>query len=337
MKKYLCTLFDINYLPLGLALYSSLTKYFDEFHLWILALDDSSYEKLNALNLQNVTVLALSELEEPSVLEAKSNRTWQEYCWTLSPVLPSFVLENNQEIDHIAYIDSDIFFFNSPDEIYREIAESSIMIIPHRFPERLKHYEENGIYNVQMVYFKRDAEGLACLSRWRSQCLDWCYYKNEPGRFGDQKYLDEWPILYKNVCILKHIGAGVALWNLESYNFSKQGEEFYVNDLKVIFYHYHQYKFFSDGFYIANFHNYNLKEDFNPLYREYTGTILFNVRKYNLFSKKLSFKEKFYMYGTNPSFYHHNRYVNFFYLSFRRILLYLAKFPIIKKFIHKII
>jgi hypothetical protein len=28
--------------------------------------------------------------------------------------------------------------------------------------------------------------------QWQSQCLDWCFAIDEPARFGDQKYLDNW-------------------------------------------------------------------------------------------------------------------------------------------------
>lgn len=173
-KKYLCTLFDINYAHLGLALYTSIEKYFDEYHLWILALDNKTFIKLNALNLKNISIISLKDIESPDVLEAKGNRTWQEFCWTLSPVLPSFILEKNPEIGHITYIDSDIFFFSDPSPIFDEIDEASVMITPHRFPERLKHLEENGKYNVQMVFFKNDQIGRACLAKWREQCLEWC-------------------------------------------------------------------------------------------------------------------------------------------------------------------
>ena len=52
-----CTLFDSNYLTRGLAMYESLKKYSDNFHLYIFSFDDKSHELLKKLNLEFVTVI----------------------------------------------------------------------------------------------------------------------------------------------------------------------------------------------------------------------------------------------------------------------------------------
>ncbi|MBM9577279.1 glycosyl transferase [Leptospira sp. 201903070] len=294
--KYLCTLFDYNYLPLGLSLYYSIEKNFENFHLWILALDNDCFRFLNSQALKNVTLISLKEIESEDVLVAKGNRTWQEYCWTLSPVLPSYVLKENSKIDHITYLDSDIFFYSDPKPIYDEIGEKSIMIIPHRFPDRLKHLEANGIYNVQMVYFKRDRIGESCLANWRAQCLEWCYSKLETNRFGDQKYLDNWPQSYENLCVLSNEQTGVALWNVEKYNVAEKDGRIYIDKFPLIFYHFHMFKFYSDGVYSSGSVNYNLNfSDLMPIYTIYVNQIVSLTAKFNLSLKKLSISEIFTM------------------------------------------
>ncbi|WCL51263.1 putative nucleotide-diphospho-sugar transferase [Leptospira sp. GIMC2001] len=336
-KKYLCTLFDINYLPLGLTLYSSLIEHFGEFHLWILALDDECYKKLNELNLKNVSVIKLSEIEDKEVLIAKSNRTWQEYCWTLSPIIPTHVLNNNPEIDHIIYLDADLFFYSSPDPIFEEISNKSIMIIPHRFPDRLKHLEVNGIFNVQMMFFRRDEEGLACLKLWKSQCLEWCYYISEPDRMGDQKYLDKWPHLYKNILILQHIGAGVAMWNLEQYSLSIRNDKYYVNDLPLIFYHFHQFKYFSPGFYTNNFVVYNHSSTYLPVYQKYVQRMRQIEIKYKLICKKVSLQDIFFNKMTNPDFHHYLGAVDKIILIFSKMLSKIWSFGIVNKILRPLL
>lgn len=330
MKNF-CTLFDSNYLLLGVSLHDSLEKYAGDFHLWILALDDDVFETLVNLNLANVSIISLSEVESDEVLKAKKNRTWQEYCWTLSPILPNYILENFPDLDHITYLDSDIYFYSDLQPIYEEIihGESSIMIIPHRFPDRFKNLEINGIYNVQMIYFKRDNEGLECLIKWREQCLEWCYYRVEPERFGDQKYLDKWPQNYQRVCILQNVGSGVAMWNLEQYRLSKKNTEFYVNDTKLIFYHFHQYKYFNFGFFNSNFKNYNHSSEYLPLYRLYSRTMRTLQNRYNLKVKKIYFKELLQFVVLDPDFHHYSRLIEltvkipikfiFFFLKNKRI------------------
>lgn len=279
-------------MPLGFSLYSSIQKHFGDFHLWILSLDNKSYDFLKKQSLENVTLISLDEVESDDVLVAKGNRTWQEYCWTLSPVLPSYILNKNPDIDHITYLDSDIFFYSDPEPIYNEIGNASIMIIPHRFPERLRHLEVNGIYNVQMVYFKRDKIGEKCLNRWREQCIEWCYYKLENNRLGDQKYLDVWPQNYDNVCVLKNEQSGVALWNIEKYNVSVKDDQIYIDGLPLIFYHFHMFKFYSSNIYSSGSVNYNLNfSAIRPIYEIYTNQLVLIVSNLNVTLKKLNISD----------------------------------------------
>ena len=59
-----CTLFNSNYLTCGLAMYESLKKHGDEFHLYIFAFDNRSEKLLKKLNLEFVTVISLQEFED---------------------------------------------------------------------------------------------------------------------------------------------------------------------------------------------------------------------------------------------------------------------------------
>ncbi len=69
-----------------------------------------------------------------------------------------------------------------------------MLITPHRYAARWKRYEAlSGIYNVQFVTFRDDAQGSETLRWWRDRCLEWCYFRAEDGKLGDQKYLDDWP------------------------------------------------------------------------------------------------------------------------------------------------
>ena len=63
-----CTLFNCNYLTRGLAMYESLKEHSKDFHLFIFAFDDRSYELLNKLNLEFVTVISLLEFEDEELL-----------------------------------------------------------------------------------------------------------------------------------------------------------------------------------------------------------------------------------------------------------------------------
>ena len=108
-----CTLFDSNYLTRGLAMYESLKKYNDNFHLYIFAFDDRSYTLLEKLDLKSTTIISLKEFEDERLLAIKSDRTAGEYCWTCTPSIIKYSIEE-YNLDNCTYLDADLYFFNNP-------------------------------------------------------------------------------------------------------------------------------------------------------------------------------------------------------------------------------
>jgi hypothetical protein len=248
---HFCTYFDRNYLLRGLTLYRSLVATGCPFQLHVLALDDEVAGLIDRFALSNLHCFFLADLEQwaPALLTAKANRRPIEYYFTLTPQLPLFLFDRCPEIDLATYLDADLFFYASPEPLFAELGERSILITPHRYPDHLKSHEVYGLFNVQYQSFRRDAAGLACLRRWRDQCLEWCYDRAEDGRYGDQKYLDEWPALYgERLAILCHRGGGVAPWNWSSFPLVRCKEGVTVGGDPLIFYHFHGVKLFSPYF-----------------------------------------------------------------------------------------
>ena len=246
--RHFCTLFDRNYAFKGVAMLRSLFLHCPQAWAHVLCMDDVTLQVLAKSGLSRITCIALADFEDEAMLQAKKDRNVAEYCWTLTPCLPWYLLQRNPAIDFITYLDADLFFYSPVEPLFAEIGEASVAIIEHRFTPRLRHLEVNGRFCVEWVGFRRDSEGLACLERWRSQCLEWCYARLEDGRMGDQKYLDEWPQRYRAVHILQHEGAGLAPWNFDRYRFDTQPNgAYFVNGVPLVFYHFHQFQILGDG------------------------------------------------------------------------------------------
>lgn len=246
--RYFCTLFDSGYLLKGLAMIRSLARFCPGMKIYVLCMDDQAKYILERLDLPFVKCITLAEVENDELLKAKSDRGVAEYCWTLSSCFTWYVMQNHPEIDYLTYVDADLLFYSDVQPLFNEIGDASIAIIEHRFTPRLKQREVNGRFCVEWVSFRRDEQGLACLSRWRKQCIEWCYYRLEDGKMGDQKYLDEWPRRYSSCHILMNPGAGIAPWNYAQYCFGEnEGGGIMVENVPLIFYHFHQFQLLTCG------------------------------------------------------------------------------------------
>lgn len=244
-----CTLFDSNYLLKGAVMIESLQEWSPGAVIYVLCMDHHSFDLLAKLNWPRVRLLRLDDVEDSDLRRVKQSRSAAEYCWTLSACLCSFVMNACPEGDLVTYLDADLMFYSSVSQLFAEMADASVSIIEHRYSTELAPLAVNGRFNVQWVVFRRDAVGLDCLARWRAQCIEWCHAWLDDGRFGDQKYLEEWPDRYgASVHILVNPGAGVAPWNLAGARVTQASDgTIRVNDAPLVFYHFHQLQLTASG------------------------------------------------------------------------------------------
>lgn len=270
-----CTLFDSYYLLKGLGLYLSLEKVTDDFHLYVMAFDKGSYEKLLSFGFSHMTVELLDDFETPELLEAKKNRTKAEYCWTCGPsVIYHFLTKYN--LDELTYLDSDLFFLDDPHIIQDEVSNSSVVITEQNISEEAA--ERYGRYCVQYMTFKNNEDGIGALSWWRDKCLEWCYQIMEPTRYADQKYIDEFPKRWKSVCVLKNMGAGIAPWNMHRYQYKENSLVYQGHEYPIVFYHMHGVKMDveDDVLYVRSL-NYKLGDNVVRLFYQPYASLLTNV------------------------------------------------------------
>ena len=247
MQNEFCTLFDVNYLPRGLVLYRSLERHCPDFRLRVFCMDRRTKEVLDRLSLPRLTAIGLEELEahDAELLAVKPTRTQVEYCWTATPAVCTYALETEPNLEAITYLDADLMFFRDPEPIWQELGDDSVLIVPHRYaPQWQPHEETSGTYNVEFMTFRRDARGLEALHWWRDRCLEWCYFRVEDGKMGDQKYLDDWPDRFAGVHVLQNPGGGLAPWNVERYELARRNGSVLVDDCELVFYHYHSLRLY---------------------------------------------------------------------------------------------
>ena len=169
-ERVYCTYFDHNYLPRGLALYHSLQRH------------ASGRAAVGALPQRRL----LSGPGGARLCPRWSRCGWRDFeaadpagrgdaahaqpdriLLHLLAGLDALRAEQEPEAEWVTYLDSDLFFFASPEPIYAEMKDASFGIIPHHFARRLAQQQRFGIYNVGWVSVANTerARGAALVAR----------------------------------------------------------------------------------------------------------------------------------------------------------------------------
>jgi hypothetical protein len=190
-------------------------RHINSYTLWILCVDDEVHEALARLNLPNVRLLQLSKLETLELLAVKPTRSIGEYCWTLTPFSLRFVFEADTTVSRVTYLDADMWFRKNPAQIFNELETSGkdVLITDHAYAPEHDQSAASGQYCVQFVTFTRfGGEGVR--KWWEERCVEWCFARYENGKFGDQKYLDDWPVRFASIVhVLDNKELTLAPWN----------------------------------------------------------------------------------------------------------------------------
>lgn len=245
---FFCSIASEKYVVKVLTLYRSLFNQMQNFHLWICCVDDASYTLLESLNLSNATLISLDKIENESIKAIQSKRKLNEFCWTLKPVLCSYILEN-YNVEKLIYCDADIYFFSHPQAIYDEWEGHSVWITRQRATGEME--KSNGTYQAGLLGFSRNGSSEIILKWWMEKCLEWCFDYPEPDipRWGDQKYLDQLPKLFSNIKISEHDGINAAPWNIilnPRELISMRNEKLFINEHELVAYHFGSLLIFNE-------------------------------------------------------------------------------------------
>lgn len=171
---------------------------------------------LRELDMPEVSVIPLSEVETAALMAIKPGRTAGEYCWTLTPFVPEFVMAREPAASRVTYLDADLFFFDDPRILLNEFEANGahVLITEHAFAPEYARSVKAGIYCVQFMTFRNTPEARGVMHWWQDRCIEWCFNRYEDGKIGDQKYLDDWPVRFPGaVHVLQQKEKTLAPWN----------------------------------------------------------------------------------------------------------------------------
>lgn len=242
-REHFVTLFDSRFLPFGLTLHASLQGSMPNSYLWVICMDELVEQQIQDLGLKHVSTIALASMETDELRAVKSARTAGEYCWTVTPFAAQAVFDRAGDAERVTYLDSDLFFFASPVTFFQEFEASGkhILITEHAYAPELDRSEKSGRFCVQFMTFRRTQECFDVMKWWQDRCIEWCFDRLEDGKFGDQKYLDQWPTLFPTqVHILCQVDKTLAPWNAD--HFLRLGSVGHT----PVFFHFQSFRIISE-------------------------------------------------------------------------------------------
>jgi len=233
-----CSIVDEQYIDRALALRRSFQTHCQPFQWWVMALDQTTLDTLEPL--AHTAVVPFGDYTSqgisitPALEQARANLPWNVFIWACKPMWLLYLL-GEVEMEQLVYIDSDCYFFNTPETLYQEIGCASIALAPHRFSPKQIQYIINGHFNGGFMYMRNRPCVRTCLEEWSIACI-----QHQDGRHTEQRHLNIWPTQYGAYSI-GHKGINLAPWNqADQYVYSLRDGQIYVDDDPLVFYHFHQ-------------------------------------------------------------------------------------------------
>jgi hypothetical protein len=231
-------IFDKTHALRGWALQESIWTQRPEMRTFVLITDDVIGKGVLRRKDKGVIGIGIDELEQdcPALTVVREQRSWPAYVLTLKPFLLGYVLYKFKP-EAVAYIDSDLYFWDDPQLVFDELNGHDVMLSPtgrHRV-----HMQ--GKYNGGFVATRGSLGSRDFVAYWGQKCLDWCDWRMGPEGWGDEQYLEA--AMKKEFCRVKecaHPGINLAHWHRGA-RIAQNSVGFTVNGRQVVCFHYSKF------------------------------------------------------------------------------------------------
>jgi hypothetical protein len=236
------TFANSKYLPQLLSMLESFESKVTSSRMIVIALDQNTKNFVENLSYNSLDVFTLSDLENSyqELKEASKNRNIAEYFFTLTSVIPNFLIRHYPESDFVSYVDADLYFFQNPEIcIYDLESRINVLLTPHNFSDENLNLRVYGEFNTGFIVFRNNSQGESVSHWWFERCLEWCKDLIEENKFADQKYLENFSHLVSGVQVSQIFGLNLGPWGLSSLKTIRgTGEAILVNDTPLIAFHF---------------------------------------------------------------------------------------------------
>ena len=249
MEKYLfVTHCNSAYLTRASAMIISLITYSPSARVVLIYHDEETKKAFQKLNLNSVTIIDVEEVivRYKELAIARTNRPLIEFLYCLSPFVVRFCFDVFKP-ERVFYVDADLFFFADPAELIDKELTTSVVLVSHNFPIGFEHLKKYGNFNVGWLQFNENFSGRQILEWWSNKCLDSTASDLEANVYGDQKYLDEIPVIFPGVVIRNSLGENLAPWNLKGRLLTRSNSSKFVDGNQLIYFHFSGLRLLKHG------------------------------------------------------------------------------------------
>ena len=221
MNNIAFTICAKNYTGLALILKKSIKQYYEDIDFYIFIADEFEEAITLPENTYVVKNLGIFNSSEWNELTFKYDLT--EFCTCLKPYLFEWLMNKNDTCN-VCYLDPDLFFFSSIENVFNKFNSYDILLTPHILQITNSDIQQTmerelkfaGIYNLGFLGLRKCSETLQILKWWQSRLYDKCFACWQRGEFTDQIWMDFITAFYKfpeKIYISHNLGWNFAPWN----------------------------------------------------------------------------------------------------------------------------
>lgn len=300
MTHYYYTVASMEYTYKILLLYNSVVEHDVSFKFFIICLNNDSKGMFERLGLKNAVLIDIEDLEvyDLELTAVKEKRSLKQYAWAAKPVAALYILEHYNQVDHIIWLDGDTMFLSSPEPIYDEWKDYSVLLTEEKFTGKYDYLSSiYGCFNTGFMGFRRDENSIECLRYFRDKLLyEWNHEEKEQYRWNDQLYVSDWNRRFHNVGIVNNPGINLTpfimnrLIEEENCVLNEDGGQLYIGQNRIVLYHYYGFHYFNDKeFDLCQYTNIYYKPQIKRIYLPYIRKAIFINKKLKALNKKFCF------------------------------------------------
>lgn len=249
---------------------------------FVVGLIDKPYPDLSVydgLEIVSVESINISEFDE-----MKKIYNVIELLTACKPFYFRYLMQRFQSAHSFVYLDSDMYFYGSIEEIIRSNGDYSILLTPHFCspqPDDLTPSDHTmlttGVFNLGFLCINRFEESVYFNDWWCRKLTKYCYADTRRGYFTDQLWINFATTFLANFKVLRNLGLNVSNWNLHERTIHRDdmGEYVINNSEKLLFYHFSNFNVEKSEVlaWYNNRYSFRNRPEMRSVFEEYVGEL----------------------------------------------------------------